>query len=47
VHTLNVSGLALPRTEIAILEINQTDEGTIVVPQVLRKYLGEEIIRQS
>jgi len=45
VHTLNGSGLALPRTVIAILENYQTDEGTIVVPKVLREYMGVEIIR--
>jgi len=40
VHTLNGSGLALPRTIIAILENYQTGEGTIRVPEVLRPYLG-------
>ncbi|MFQ5453624.1 MAG: serine--tRNA ligase [Candidatus Zixiibacteriota bacterium] len=44
VHTLNGSGLALPRTVIAILENYQTDEGTIIVPQVLRKYMGTDVI---
>ena len=45
VHTLNASGVALPRTIIAIMENYQTDEGTIVVPSVLRKYLGTEILK--
>lgn len=45
VHTLNGSGLALPRTVIAILENYQTDEGTVIVPSVLRKYMGAELIR--
>jgi seryl-tRNA synthetase len=45
VHTLNGSGLALPRTVIAILENYQTDEGTVIVPEVLRKYLGMDIIK--
>ncbi|MDM7925129.1 MAG: serine--tRNA ligase [bacterium] len=40
VHTLNGSGLALPRTVIAILENFQTEEGTVVVPEALRPYLG-------
>jgi len=44
-HTLNGSGLALPRTVIAILENYQTDEGTILVPAALRKYTGMEIIK--
>ncbi len=44
-HTLNGSGLALPRTVIAILENYQTDTGTVIVPEVLRPYMGgkEEI----
>ncbi len=45
VHTLNGSGLALPRTIIAILENYQTDEGTVVVPTVLRKYLGVDVLK--
>jgi len=45
VHTLNGSGLALPRTVIAILENYQTDEGTVIVPEVLRPYLGTDIIK--
>jgi seryl-tRNA synthetase len=40
VHTLNGSGLALPRTMIAILENYQQPDGTVVVPEVLRGYLG-------
>lgn len=40
VHTLNGSGLATPRLLISILENNQQEDGTIVVPEVLRKYLG-------
>ena len=40
VHTLNGSGLALPRTLIAIIEHYQQADGTIRVPDVLRPYLG-------
>ena len=40
VHTLNGSGLALPRTVVAIMENYQTPEGSIVVPEVLRPYMG-------
>jgi seryl-tRNA synthetase len=40
VHTLNGSGLALPRTMIAIIENFQRADGTIDVPAVLRPYLG-------
>ena len=45
-HTLNGSGLALPRTVIAIIENYQTAEGTIIVPEVLRPYMrGLEVIQ--
>jgi seryl-tRNA synthetase len=40
VHTLNGSGVALPRTMIAILENYQTKEGDIVIPEPLRPYMG-------
>ena len=40
VHTLNGSGLGLPRTLIAILENNQQADGAIVVPDVLRPWMG-------
>ena len=40
VHTLNGSGLALPRIVIAILENYQQADGSIVVPEVLRPYMG-------
>jgi len=44
VHTLNGSGLALPRILIAILENNQQADGGVVVPEVLRPYLGVDVI---
>lgn len=40
IHTVNGSGLALARTMIAILENYQTAEGDVVVPEVLRSYMG-------
>jgi seryl-tRNA synthetase len=40
VHTLNGSGLALPRVMIAVLETYQNASGTITVPEVLRPYMG-------
>lgn len=40
VHTLNGSGLALPRVLIALMENNQQADGTIRVPDILRPYLG-------
>ena len=42
-HTLNGSALALPRIMAALIENNQTDKG-IVIPEVLRKYTGFDII---
>jgi seryl-tRNA synthetase len=44
-HTLNASGLALPRVMIAIIENNQQADGTVVVPEVLRPYMGTDVIR--
>lgn len=40
VHTINGSGLALPRCLIALLETYQQEDGSVVIPQVLRPYLG-------
>jgi seryl-tRNA synthetase len=39
-HTLNGSGLGLPRTLIAIMENNQQADGSIVIPEVLRPWMG-------
>ena len=44
VHTLNGSGLAVGRTLAAICENFQTKDGHIIVPEVLRKYTGFDII---
>ncbi len=44
VHTLNGSGLALPRTMIAIMEHYQQEDGTIEVPLVIRPYMGGQAI---
>jgi len=41
VHTLNGSGLGLPRTLIAVLENYQQADGRVVVPEVLRPYMGD------
>lgn len=43
-HTLNGSGLATSRLMVSILENNQTSDGKIVVPEVLSKYTGFDII---
>jgi len=44
VHTLNGSGLALPRIVAAILEVYQEPDGTVIVPDVLRPYLRADRI---
>ncbi|WP_306590564.1 serine--tRNA ligase [Geothrix sp. 21YS21S-4] len=44
-HTLNGSGLAVGRTWVALLENGQQPDGSIVVPQALRPYVGVEVIR--
>jgi seryl-tRNA synthetase len=45
VHTLNGSGLALPRVLIALLENYQQPDGSIVIPEALRPYTGFEVIK--
>jgi len=42
VHTLNASGLAFPRTIIAILETGQQADGSVLLPEALRPYVGVE-----
>ncbi|MBX9602896.1 MAG: serine--tRNA ligase [Bryobacteraceae bacterium] len=44
-HTLNGSGLAVGRTWVAIVENYQQKDGSVVVPEVLRPYVGVEVIR--
>ena len=45
VHTLNGSGVAVPRVLVAILEYYQNDDGTVTVPEALRPYMGgQELI---
>ena len=46
VHTLNGSGLATSRILPALVEQNQLADGSVVVPEVLRKYLGTDVIRK-
>ena len=45
VHTLNGSGLAVGRTTAAILENFQNADGSVTVPEVLRKYMGVDVIK--
>src|SRR5208282_5364154 len=45
VHTLNGSSLAIGRTLVAILENCQQKDGTVLVPEALRHYMGMDIIK--
>ena len=47
VHTLNGSGVALPRVLIAIMENYQQADGSISVPEVLQPMVGEKVIEES
>ena len=47
VHTLNGSGLAVGRTVAAILENYQQADGSVVIPEVLRKYMGTDRITKE
>lgn len=44
VHTLNGSAFGIPRTMIAIIENYQQEDGSIVIPECLRKYTGSSVI---
>ncbi|MFQ3293657.1 MAG: seryl-tRNA synthetase [Halobacteriales archaeon] len=45
-HTLNGSGVALPRVVVALLEYYQNEDGTVTVPEALRPYMdGQEVIK--
>jgi seryl-tRNA synthetase len=43
-HTLNGSGLAVGRCLIAVLENGQQADGSVIIPQVLRRYIGDATI---
>jgi len=45
VHTLNGSGLALPRVLIALMENYQQADGSIIIPEVLQPYVREKVIK--
>ncbi len=48
VHTLNGSGLAVGRTLVAVLENYQQEDGSIIVPELLRPYMGKiEVITRA
>jgi seryl-tRNA synthetase len=44
VHTLNGSGLAVPRVLVGLIENNIQDDGSMLVPEVLRKWVGKDRI---
>jgi seryl-tRNA synthetase len=44
VHTLNGSGLALPRVLIAVLEAGQRADGSVAIPAVLRPFMGVDVL---
>jgi len=46
IHTLNGSGLATSRILPALVEQNQNADGSVTVPEVLRKYVGTDIIKK-
>ena len=47
VHTLNGSGVAAGRATAAIMENYQQEDGSIIIPEVLRKYMGVDKIEKE
>jgi seryl-tRNA synthetase len=46
VHTLNGSGVALPRLMIALLETYQRPDGNVCIPEVIRPWFGEDVLKK-
>ena len=46
-HTINGSGLAVGRTLVAVLENYQRPDGSVVVPEVLRPYMGGKEVLEA
>ena len=46
-HTLNGSGIAVGRALVAVLENYQQADGSLIVPEVLRSYVGTDVIRPA
>ena len=46
-HTLNNTAIASPRILIPVLENNQNEDGSVSVPEVLRKYIGKDVIKSN
>jgi seryl-tRNA synthetase len=47
VHTLNGSGIATPRLLVALLEVYQNEDGSVNIPEPLRKYIGYNTIKRE
>ena len=47
VHTLNGSGVATSRLMVALLENYQTDEGSVMIPEVLKPYTGFGVVKRE
>jgi seryl-tRNA synthetase len=47
VHTLNSTALATSRAMVAILENNQQEDGSVLIPEVLQEYMGKKVIKRK
>lgn len=47
VHTLNGSGIATPRLLVALLEVYQNEDGSVTIPEPLRKYTGFNTVKRE
>jgi seryl-tRNA synthetase len=47
VHSLNNTAIATPRVLVAIIENNQQEDGSIIIPEALRSYMGKDIIANN
>ena len=47
VHTLNGTAVAVTRAIIAILENGQQSDGSVIIPEALRKWVGQDIIQPA
>jgi seryl-tRNA synthetase len=47
VHTLNSTAIATSRALVAIMEQNQTEDGRVTIPEVLRPYMGGQEFLES
>ena len=47
VHTLNGSGVATPRLLVALLEVHQQEDGSVLIPEPLRQYTGFSVLKRA